>query len=344
MPRIDNSQRSFADQCLEQKINPLSTIARIDQIIDWQPIQQLLDQAYPKGLEDRGRKAYNPLILFKMSLLQIWYGLSDTLVEEQTRDRLSFMAFCGVKALDPVPDSTLLCRFRKKLTQTQAYDRLLEAINRQLEQHELLVCKGTIVDASITPTARRPKGKKVYAFSEGEYRPPLEEVKQKGVDQEASWVKRGNELYYGYKRHYLVEAETGLVLSVHTSKASEHESQHLSRLLEQVELPKGSEVLGDKGYSSASNESLLESKGLKSRLQRKRARGKARNSWLSLYNRLIGERRYKVERVFGSIKSWFKAGSARYVGKAKTHSQHVLEALCYNLYRAPGLALRVSVG
>ncbi|XWN34632.1 MAG: hypothetical protein ROO73_03365 [Roseivirga sp.] len=48
--------------------------------------------------------------------------------------------------------------------------------------------------------------------------------------------------------------------------------------------------------------------------------------------------------MFGSIKSWFKTGSARYVGNAKMHSEHVLEALCYNLYRAPGLALRVSVG
>ena len=58
---------------------------------------------------------------------------------------------------------------------------------------------------------------------------------------------------------------------------------------------------------------------------------------MGLYNSIIGKRRYKVERVFGSIKRWFKANGARYVGKAKTHSQHVLEALSYNLYRAPGL-------
>ena len=58
---------------------------------------------------------------------------------------------------------------------------------------------------------------------------------------------------------------------------------------------------------------------------------------MGLYNSLIGKRRYKVERVFGSIKRWLKANGARYVGKAKTHSQHVLEALSYNLYRTPGL-------
>lgn len=157
-------------------------------------------------------------------------------------------------------------------------------------------------------------------------------------------MKRAHQVHYGYKRHYLVDSEQGLVLAVHTTKASEHESPHLSSLLEKVNLPEGSEVLGDKGYSSATNESLLRSKRLKSRLQRKRARGKARSNWSSLYNSLIGGRRYKVERVFGSIKSWFKVRGARYVGKAKMHSQHVLEAVSYNLYRAPGLALRASMG
>ncbi|XWN35282.1 MAG: IS5 family transposase [Roseivirga sp.] len=344
MPMLHNHQLSFADLAMQPNNRTHHQLQQINQIIDWKPIENLLTQYYTKGQAQEGRSAYPPLLLFKMSLLQTWYGLSDYQIEDQLDDRSSFKKFCGLNADHPTPDHSVISRFRKVLTQAEAYQLLLLEVNRQLEILGLLIQKGTIVDASITPTARRPKGKKIYALPTGEYRPPLEEVKQKGVDQEASWVKRGNELYYGYKRHYLVEAENGLVLSVHTSKASEHESQHLSGLLEQVELPKGSEVLGDKGYSSASNESLLGSKGLKSRLQRKRARGKARNSWSSLYNRLIGERRYKVERVFGSIKSWFKAGSARYVGKAKMHSQHVLEALCYNLYRAPGLALRVSVG
>ena len=30
-------------------------------------------------------------------------------------------------------------------------------------------------------------------------------------------------------------------------------------------------------------------------------------------------------------------GTARYVGLAKTHAQHVMEAIAHNLYRAPGL-------
>ncbi len=56
-------------------------------------------------------------------------------------------------------------------------------------------------------------------------------------------------------------------------------------------------------------------------------------------NRGISSVRYRMERAFGSIKRWFGGGIARYVGLAKTHAQHIMEALAYNLYRAPRLAM-----
>ncbi|MDR2498857.1 MAG: transposase, partial [Tannerellaceae bacterium] len=42
-----------------------------------------------------------------------------------------------------------------------------------------------------------------------------------------------------------------------------------------------------------------------------------------------------VERTFGSIKKWFKGGTARYMGLQKTHTQHVLLAIAYNFKRSP---------
>jgi len=46
-----------------------------------------------------------------------------------------------------------------------------------------------------------------------------------------------------------------------------------------------------------------------------------------------------VERTFGSMRRWFRCGVARYIGLAKTHTQHLLEAIAYNLYRAPGIII-----
>ena len=57
------------------------------------------------------------------------------------------------------------------------------------------------------------------------------------------------------------------------------------------------------------------------------------------FNRLISKKRWVVERTFGGMRRWFRTGLARYVGLAKTHTQHLLEAIAYNLYRAPRIIM-----
>jgi IS5 family transposase len=79
----------------------------------------------------------------------------------------------------------------------------LNQINSQLTGHGVSVKQGAIVDASVTPTPRKPKGKSSYTLAEGQ-EPSLDKTLQPGVDQEARWVKKSGKLQYGYKRHYLV--------------------------------------------------------------------------------------------------------------------------------------------
>jgi hypothetical protein len=39
--------------------------------------------------------------------------------------------------------------------------------------------------------------------------------------------------------------------------------------------------------------------------------------WAKGYDKLVGRDRYKIERVFGSIKRWFGGLTARYVGASE---------------------------
>ena len=57
MPRINNEQRSFSSQCFENSVRPNAVALRINQIIDWKPIENMLDQAYTVGRGNMGRKA-----------------------------------------------------------------------------------------------------------------------------------------------------------------------------------------------------------------------------------------------------------------------------------------------
>ena len=59
--------------------------------------------------------------------------------------------------------------------------------------------------------------------------------------------------------------------------------------------------------------------------------------WENRFNKLVGQTRFKVERTFGGIKRWFNGGVARYRGIEKMHTQNLMEAICYNLYRSPGI-------
>ena len=82
---------------------------------------------------------------------------------------------------------------------------------------------------------------------------------------------------------------------------------------------------------------------LKSRIMHKGVRGRKLTEREQRVNVAISKTRYKVERTFVSIHRWFHGGIARYVGLAKTHAQHIMEAIAYNLYRTPGIIVSNSL-
>ncbi len=77
--------------------------------------------------------------------------------------------------------------------------------------------------------------------------------------------------------------------------------------------------------------------GLKDSIMHKATRNKALTVWQIKFNQIISKTRFKPERTIGSMKRWFRAAKARYIGLDKTHTQHLMEAIAYNLYRSPGI-------
>jgi IS5 family transposase len=256
----------------------------------------------------------------------------------------------GISLDNPVPDHSVISRFRTELTKKGVYEKLFKAMNKQLEKHKIIVKTGAIVDASIIDTPLKPKGKTTYEVevdrSEQERTPEEQENEQQahvlikkqhpGVDSEARWIKKAGKTRYGYKKHHVTDTE-GLVLGVLTTPADVNEIANLEEVLATADLPENIHVYGDKGYRSAKNEALLKSKNLKSRILHKAKKGQALTEREKLRNRLIGKTRFKVERTFGGINRWFNSTCARYRGILKMHTQNVMEAIAYNLYRSPGI-------
>ena len=340
----------FGDFAVERRKIKSEFFNQINLLIDWHPITKIIDKHYVKGQSATGAPSYPGLLLFKIELLQSWYGLSDYEVEDQVNDRISFSKFVGLSLDDKSPDHSVVSRFRTELTQKGVYDELHKEFVNQLERHNIIVKTGGLIDASITDSPRKPKGKPQHEVvvdraeesrPEGEAKKEEAQVKlikkeQPGVDSEGRWVKKGKKLRYGYKKHIVTDNE-GMILGLLTTAANVNEIANLDDVLDTCQLPKGTPLAGDKGYQSAGNRELLKMRKLKSRIMHKAAKGRKLTEWEKKYNKAISSFRYKVERTFGGMKRWFGAGTARYVGLAKTHTQHMMEAMAYNLYRSPGI-------
>ncbi|WGU69193.1 transposase [Capnocytophaga canimorsus] len=103
------------------------------------------------------------------------------------------------------------------------------------------------------------------------------------------------------------------------------------------ELKKG--VFTDKGYASKANREYLKRRKSKDRIQHKAQRNKPLSKWERVFNKLISKTRWVVERTFGSQKRWFGVGQTRLKGLDKVHTQHILEAIAYNLKRSPKMEI-----
>jgi len=142
--------------------------------------------------------------------------------------------------------------------------------------------------------------------------------------QRLAWLKKAGKLHYGYKKHLCIDEAEGMITAVVTTAANESDINHINDVVLKSKLNNGARVKADKGYASAAN-------------RHKATKNKALTVWQIKFNQIISKTRYKAERTIGSIKRLVRAATARYVGLAKTHTQHLMEAIAYNLYRSPNI-------
>mgnify|MGYP006370609957 FL=1 len=102
-------------QGLSQK-QAKTRLSQISDLIDWMPIRQRLDELYHNKSEEGGRPNCDVILMFKILILQQWFGLNDLEVERQMADRISFMSFLGFP--NPSPDSRTIWLFKERMAET----------------------------------------------------------------------------------------------------------------------------------------------------------------------------------------------------------------------------------
>ncbi|AKP11381.1 IS5 family transposase [Neisseria gonorrhoeae] len=101
-------------------------LSELDQVIDWQPIEQYLNRQKTRYLRDRrGRPAYPLSSMFKAVLPGQWHSLSDPELEHSLITRIGFNLFCRFDG-PGIPGCSTLCRYRKFRYARAAYFGLLK--------------------------------------------------------------------------------------------------------------------------------------------------------------------------------------------------------------------------
>ena len=88
--------------------------------------------------------------MLRVYFLQQWFNLCDPQAEESLYESESMRRFAGIELGDTaVPDETTILRFRHLLEKHQLTRAIFEQVRALLEERNVYLNSGTIVDATI---------------------------------------------------------------------------------------------------------------------------------------------------------------------------------------------------
>lgn len=314
MPRRQVGQLGWLDGALARRgSGRADTLSSIAQMVEWAPFERALNGIHGSP---RGEAAYPPLVMFKVLLLQSWYGLRDEEMEAALFDRISFLRFVGLSAEDVTPDHSTIWRFRNHLSKPLT-EALFGELQRQLAARGVLVKNGTLIDASIVPSAAR--------------RPTQEEGPYSAVDPDARFGTDNTRKRYtfGYKIHVAVDRGSGLVRALRLSPANEQEVMHGTALVQGDETA----VYADRAYDAARMHDHLAAHGIANGILRRRRAGVPLTPQATAHNHACARKRRPVEAVFGTLKRSYGFHRMPYFNAARNGVACMLACFAYNLRR-----------
>jgi len=313
--------------------NPLEAISKV---IDFEMFRNTLEDKLlnTNKKSNAGAKPFDVVMMFKIIILQRYYGLGDKQVEYQILDRTSFKNFLGLASGDKVPDEKTVWLFRENLTKTGVIENLFYQFVNYLESKGLIFNEGKLIDASFTVAPRqrntREENQKIKD-GEGDKLWNDKPNKKRHKDIDARWTKKNNEKFYGYKNHAKVDAKSKFINKFVVTDASVHDSQPLDVLLDEKD--ENQDLYADSAYTGEEQENTIEKHKMINKVNEKGYRNKPLTDEQKLNNRQKSKTRARVEHVFGFMEQSMNGLFIRSVGIIRATGIIGLINLTYNLFR-----------
>lgn len=323
----------FNNEQLSSIGNPLEAISKV---LDFEMFRSLLETKLlnKDKKNNAGAKPFDVVLMFKIILLQRYYGLGDKQVEYQIIDRSSFKRFLGLETGDKVPDEKTVWAYREQLTKTGLVDELFGQFIGYLESNEMIFNEGKIIDASFTIAPRqRNTREENQQIKDGQgndlWNDNLHKKRHKDID--ARWTKKNNENFYGYKNHAKVDSKSKFINAYIVTDASVHDSQALDALLNEKD--KGQTLYADSAYTGEDQENVISKYEMKNEVHEKGYRNRPLTEVQNANNKIKSKTRVRVEHVFGFMEQSMNGLYLRCVGLVRATGIIGLINLTYNLFR-----------
>ncbi|PIV16022.1 MAG: IS5/IS1182 family transposase [Flavobacteriales bacterium CG03_land_8_20_14_0_80_35_15] len=323
----------FTSEKLSEIGNPLEMIGRVIDFEMFRPtLESKLLNTHKKN--NAGAKPFDVVMMFKIIILQRYYGLGDKQVEYQILDRNSFKNFLGLETGDKVPDEKTVWAFREAITKTGLVEDLFAQFKNYLEQKELIFNQGQLIDASFTVAPRqrntREENQKIKN-GEGNELWNDNPHKKSHKDIDAKWTKKNNETFYGYKNHAKVDNKGKFINKYVVTDASVHDSQATEDLLDEKD--KGQDLYADSAYTGKEQEKTIAKHKMKNKVNEKGYRNKPLTEEQKKSNTEKSKIRVRVEHVFGFMEQSMNGLKLKSIGIIRATGIIGLINLTYNLFR-----------
>jgi transposase, IS5 family len=339
-------------------------LERLAAVIDFELFRGPLVAALRRSARGKGgRPPFDPVLMFKVLVLQALYSLSDEGCEFQIKDRLSFQRFLGLGLDGRVPDATTVWLFRERLVKARAIDKLFARFDAALKDRGYLAMGGQILDATIVPAPKqRNTDEEKATIKEGRVPEAWKPAKARQKDRDARWTVKYSKAkvkqdagpqapqksrgpvdlaipMFGYKNHIGIDRAHGLIRTWDASAANAHDGARLPVLVSKDNTASG--VWADTAYRSKKNEAFLERGMFTSNIHQKKPPKRPMPEHIARANAKRSAVRSAVEHVFAGQKH--RMGLiVRTIGIARARIKIGMANLAYNFQRFVWLERRTA--
>jgi IS5 family transposase len=306
----------------------VKTLMSIAKLVDWEKLVQLVSGLDRTRSGKGGRPPISFEIKLKMLFLQYTFNLSDEELEDQLIDRLSFQQFVGLSFDDEIPDFTTFWHFKEALARNNLTDEIFTSILSQIEERGLILKRGTIMDATIIPSANQPLSKAK--------RERLEREPSSQIDTDARSTAKGGKRYYGYKGHIGIDEGSKIIRKRAFTPAQVHDIKEMKNLISGDE----QSIWADKNYRTFPDKRAARKIGIYYGILDKRTSSQQLSPSQLKLNKKKSRVRAAVEHPFAFMKGKLKVRVLAAKNQMRNKLRFDMWCIVYNVLRASFLIKR----